>query len=264
MARRNALLLAIALLIVACSPGSIDIGSLGLDEPTIDPLDARVLIAPTDGSPGVDQGAITSTMDAVLDRAAHAPGSRVRAWAMVESGPPVLLLDVTTPALPAQPRRRERRVDAYVIEERERLLDALAPYLANPGSRRPIAESIARIAAEDAVGDAEVHVVAITDLRESVLGNYARRATTPTVRQTLSRAAARRLFEPGSLTGIAVHVAGFRLLPGRRRPLDCSLAQQARLEERFHALFERAGASSIEFATGAPRFDLEDASEEEE
>ncbi|MEI7511908.1 MAG: hypothetical protein WCK01_00400 [Candidatus Uhrbacteria bacterium] len=246
------LLAALTFGITGCA--DLDLGVVGLaDEDLPPPVDYRVLVHQRAGSPGSELTRVTPVFDAVLEHAARAPGSRVRAFALVEEGPPRAVLDVATGPLPSRPRARDRHVERFVAEQRARALEVLTPLIDAGLARSEIADAIDRVARLDPVAGADdIKVVVISDLRESSsFGRFERRFTIPTIHQVIVRAEARHLFEPASMAGEDVFVV-HALLPGRR--MDSSAAQEGRVRDRWQALFERAGAGSVEFGSGPPTF----------
>ncbi|MCZ7681195.1 MAG: hypothetical protein M5U28_21360 [Sandaracinaceae bacterium] len=250
------LLGALAVLSAVGCGDSIDLGAVGLaEEAQRPPVDYRAVLHQGQGSPGTELGRVTPVLDALLEHAARAPGSRVRVFALAEDGPPVALLDETSPALPRRPRARDRHVDRYVAEHRARVLERYTPLIDAGLRRAEIADAVDRVARLDPVpGADDIELVVVSDLRESsALGRFGRRATLPTTRQVLRRATIRRLFEPASFVGVRVSVV-HALLPGRR--LDSSAAHEARVRERWEALFQRAGAADVTFTSG-PRASIQ-------
>ena len=255
---------ALAFATVAGCAEDFDLGAVGLaEEESPPPVDLRLVLHQADGSPGSELSRVTPVIDVALEHSARAPGSRVRAFALAEDGPPVALLDETSPALPRRPRARDRHVDRYVAEHRARLLERYTPRIDAGLRRSEIADAVDRVARLDPVpGADDIELVIVSDLRESsAFGRFGRRPTLPTTRQVLRRADIRRLFEPASLVGIRVFVL-HALLPGRR--LDSSAAHEARVRERWEALFQRAGAAEVTFASGPPSFDSGVSDEEED
>lgn len=252
-----------ASILAGCAEG-FDLGAVGLaDEESPPPVDVRLVLHQADGSPGAELSRVTTVVDAALVHCARAPGSRVRAFALAEDGPPVALLDETSPVLPRRPRARDLHVDRYVAEHRARLLERYSPLIDAGLRRSEIADAVDRVARLDPVpGADDIELVIVSDLREaSAFGRFGRRPTLPTTRQVLQRAGIHHLFEPASLVGIRVFVL-HALLPGRR--LDSSATQEARVRERWAALFQRAGAADVTFASGPPSFDSGLSDQEEE
>lgn len=254
----SALLVAI---LSGCS--NLDLGSVGLaDEAPPPPIDLRIVIDQSIGSPGTELTRVTPVLDAVLEHAARAPGSRVRAFALVEEGPPRALLDVRAAPLPSRPRARDRHVERFVAEQRARAIEVLTPLIDAGLARSEIADALDRVARLDPVaGVDDIELVVLSDLREaSSFGRFERRLTIPTTHQVIVRAEARHLFEPASMAGEDVFIV-HALLPERR--MDSSAAHEGRVRERWLALLGRAGAASIEFGSGPPTFNTPNPTPEE-
>lgn len=258
---RSAVLPLLIALVAGC--GDFDLGAVGLsDEKLPPPADLRIIIDQSASSPGSELTRVTPILDVVLAHAARAPGSRVRAFALVEEGPPCSLIDVTAAPLPGRPRARDRHVERFVAEQRARALEALTPLIDKGLARSEIADAVDRVARLEPIpGADDIELCIVSDLREeSAFGRFTRRRTLPTVHQVILRAGARHIFEPAAFAGIDV-VVTHALLPGRR--MDSSASHEARLRERWAALFGRAGAASVEFGSGPPTFNAVTQEQEE-
>lgn len=253
----------VTLLLVGCGEGSSDASRhaavfLGVAEAERRPSRTTdIIIDPSLQSPAT-VSTITETIDAVLPDVATRPvPSCVRLWTAGETENDARL--VAEACVPEPARGVKANRDAarrYIENARAHLLDgARAVFaMAEPPRRSPIAATISRIA-HARPNTEECSIYAITDGREESSIARLECGALPTAAQFLASLKDARALEPSSLAGVDLALVFIGFTDAKRPNCATSLRRELEIQDLWRQAFERAGAKTIRFESGAPRME---------
>jgi hypothetical protein len=202
---------------------------------------------------------ITETIDAVLpDMASRPTPSCIRLWTTGTTESDARLV---ADACVSEPTRgvkgHQEAARRYIENARPHLIDGVRAVFAMAARprRSPIAATISRIAHARTVTD-ERAIIVVTDGREeSDIGQFECGAL-PTPSRFLASLKAARALEPRSLTGVDVALVFIGFTDAKRPGCATSLRRELEIQDLWRQAFERAGAKTIRFESGAPRMDV--------
>lgn len=224
-------------------------------EPTPPPIVGDLLVDVSLGAP-TSASVVSDDAGTLLSHAARRPGSIVRLWVLgAHLEDTVNVHTVTIPRFRGRsPRERSSEETRFVSTERARIATLIAPFFERPRPRNsPIVEGIARVAMADGYGHGRVLAV-LTDGREvsSLLSaDWECARLLPTVARFEGQLHARRLLEPGSLSGVEVFLARMSAPPVPGRSCPVGMARELHIRELLRSVLRTAGATGIEIETEA-------------
>lgn len=217
-----------------------------------------IIIDPSLESPA-SESTITQTIDAVLpDMASRPTPSCIRLWTTGTTESDARLV---ADACVGEPGRgvkgSQEAARRYIENARPHLIDGVRAVFAIAARprRSPIAATISRIAHARPVTD-ERAIIVVTDGREeSEIAQFECGALPTPVRFLASLKEARAL-EPSSLAGVDVALVFIGFTDAKRPNCGTSLRRELEIQDLWRQAFERAGAKTIRFESGAPRMDV--------
>lgn len=258
------MLVSFALLFVACGDSGKTASRhaavfLGVAEAARRPSRTTdIVVDPSLESPA-SESTITATIDAVLpDMASRPAPSCIRLWTTGTTESDARLVADACVGEPGRGvKRNQEAARRYIENARPHLIDGVRAVFAMTARprRSPIAATISRIAHARPVTD-ERAIIVVTDGREeSEIAQFECGALPTPVRFLASLKEARAL-EPSSLASVDVALVFIGFTDAKRPNCETSLRRELEIQDLWRQAFERAGAKTIRFESGAPRMEV--------